>query len=287
MSSSSSTRAAVCQYAPTVGDVAGNRELGAEWIQRAAAAGARLIVLPELAASGYTFQSEAEAAACSQPMSGPTIQRWVELCSGLGVHVVAGFAEAAEGSRYNSAAIMGPDGLVGVYRKAHLFNDEKLYFAPGNSGFPVFDLPFARVGVLICYDLWFPEAARVLAIRGAEVLLVPTNWVANFRREAADARGWTMGNYACVGLATQNQFFVVAADRTGDERGVGFVGCSLVVGPDGSVLTGPAAVDREEMLVCDLDLGWPARARHRTPRNDTLADRRPELYQPLADLPVA
>lgn len=287
MSAPTLIRAAICQYAPAVGDVQGNRELGERWIRRAAEAGAQIIVLPELAASGYTFQSQAEARACSQPASGATVASWVSLCAELGVHVVAGFAEEAGEGRFNSAAVMGPEGLVGVYRKAHLFNEEKIYFLPGDTGFPVFQLPFAKVGVLICYDLWFPEAARVLAVRGAEVLLVPTNWVANFRRESADTRGWTMGDYACVGLATQNQFFVVAADRIGSERGVDFVGCSVAVAPDGTLLTGPAAVDREEMLLCDLDLAWPARARHRTPRNDTLADRRPELYQQLVEPPGA
>ncbi|MGA9774674.1 MAG: nitrilase-related carbon-nitrogen hydrolase [Candidatus Dormiibacterota bacterium] len=274
---------AACQYAPQVGDLAGNRALSESWIRRAAAAGARLIVLPELAASGYTFQSEAEAAACGEPVSGASVSRWVELCRELGVHLVAGFAEAAAGRRYNAAAVVGPEGTIGVYRKAHLFNDEKSYFDPGDSGFLVFDLPGFRLGVLICYDLWFPEAARVLALRGADVVCVPTNWVANFRSPAVDQRGWTMGDYASVGIATQNQVFVVAADRIGRERGVEFVGCSCVVAPNGEMLAGPGQELSEELLLADLDLGWAARARRRTPRNHTLEDRRPELYLPLTE----
>jgi predicted amidohydrolase len=111
--------------------------------------------------------------------------------------------------------------------------------------------------------------------------------VANFRRQAADERGWTMGDYACVGVATQNQVFVAAADRIGQERGVRFVGCSCLVGPDGSMLQGPAAVTEEALLVATIDLEWARKARRRTPRNDTLGDRRPELYRELAERTVA
>ena len=275
--------AAACQYAPSVGDLPGNRLLAERWVRRAAAEGAGLIVLPELAASGYTFQSQEEAAACSEGRDGPTVSGWVELCRELDVHLVAGFAEADGDRRFNSAAVVGPSGLLGVYRKAHLFNDEKSFFEPGDSGFLVYDLGPCRLGVLICYDLWFPEAARVLTLRGAEVVAVPTNWVANFRRPAVDGMGWTMGDYASVGVATQNQVFVVAADRIGSERGVEFVGCSCAVAPNGAMLAGPAAPADEQLLVVQLDLEWVARARQRTPRNHTLEDRRPELYAPLLD----
>ena len=275
--------AAACQYAPSVGDLAGNRLLAERWIRRAAAGGARLVVLPELAASGYTFQSQEEAAACAEGRDGPTVSGWVALCRELDVHLVAGFAEADGDQRFNSAAVVGPGGLLGVYRKAHLFNDEKSFFSPGDSGFLVFDIGLCRLGALICYDLWFPEAARVLTLRGAEVVAVPTNWVANFRSPAVDGRGWTMGDYASVGVATQNQVFVVAADRIGSERGVDFVGCSCAVAPNGAMLAGPAAAAGEQLLVAELNLEWVARARQRTPRNHTLEDRRPELYAPLLD----
>ena len=273
--------AAACQYAPTVGDLAGNRARAERWIRQAASQGARLVVLPELAASGYTFQSQEEAAACAEPQDGPTVSGWIELCRELELHLVAGFAEVEGGRRFNSAAVVGPAGLLGVYRKAHLFNDEKSYFEPGDSGFLVFDAGAYRLGVLICYDLWFPEAARVLALGGADVVAVPTNWVSNFRSPSVDDRGWTMGDYASVGVATQNQVFVVAADRIGSERGVDFVGCSCAVAPNGTMLAGPAPVHEEQLLVVQLDLEWVERARQRTPRNHTLDDRRPDLYLPL------
>jgi predicted amidohydrolase len=288
MSQTSSLKVAVCQYAPRLGDPEGNATSGGRWIARAADAGARLIVLPELVASGYAFASEEEAALAAEGADGPSLTRWGEICRELDVFVVAGFCERGLAGRFNSAALLGPEGLIGVYRKAHLFYDEQSYFQPGDSGFPVFDLPFGRVGMLICYDLWFPEAARVLALAGADIICVPTNWVANFRRRVADERGWIMGNYASVAVAAQNQVFVAAADRIGTERDVEFIGGSCIVGPEGWLLAGPAARSAEALLLADIDLGQAAARKHRTPRNHALGDRRPELYgelsaaQPLA-----
>jgi len=213
---------------------------------------------------------------------------WVERCRQLGVWVVAGFSERSGAGRFDSAALLGPEGVIGVYRKAHLFFNEQSYFQPGDSGFPVFDLPFGRVGMLICYDLWFPEAARVLSLAGADIICVPTNWVANFRRRVQDERGWTMGNYASVAVATQNQVFLAAADRIGSERDVEFVGGSCVVGPDGWMLAGPATQSDEALLLADIDLSQSAAKKQRTPRNHALGDRRPELYRELsATEPVA
>ncbi len=282
MSGPDSVSVAVCQYEPRVGELERNRELGSTWIERAADAGARLVVLPELASSGYTFQSSEEAAACAEATAGgPLLSAWIERCRRHSVYVVAGFAERAADRLYNSALLLGPEGVLGVYRKTHLFFDEKTYFQPGNLGLPVFQLPFGRVGILICYDIWFPEAARALALQGADLICVPTNWVANFRRAAVDERGWTMGDYACVGLATQNQVFVAAADRVGQERSVQFVGCSCIVGPDGWMIAGPASPDADELLLAEVDLARVERSRQRTPRNHTFGDRRPELYREL------
>ncbi|HVC23190.1 MAG TPA: nitrilase-related carbon-nitrogen hydrolase [Candidatus Dormibacteraeota bacterium] len=272
---------AVCQYAPELGDPEGNASRGAAWITRAATAGAKLIVLPELASSGYAFASDAEAAAAAGDIASPTLARWAESCREQGVYVVAGFCERSGDQRFNSAALLGPEGVLGVYRKAHLFYDEQTYFQPGDSGFPVFDLPFGRIGILICYDVWFPEAARVLALAGAQLICVPTNWVANFRRQVADDRGWVMGNYASVAVATQNQVFVAAADRIGRERDVEFIGASCIVGPEGWLLAGPAARSQEVLLLADVDLSQAVARKQRTPRNHTFGDRRPDLYSSL------
>lgn len=277
-------KVAVCQYAPRLGRVDENATIGSEWIARAANAGARLIVLPELANSGYAFSSPEEAEAGSETApDGPTLIQWVEQCRRLGVWVVAGFSERSAAGRFDSAALLGPGGVIGVYRKAHLFFNEQSYFEPGDIGFPVFDLPFGRVGMLICYDLWFPEASRVLSLAGADIICVPTNWVANFRRRVQDERGWTMGNYASVAVATQNQVFLAAADRIGTERDIEFVGGSCVVGPDGWMLAGPATRSDEALLLADVDLSQSVIKKQRTPRNHALGDRRPELYHELTE----
>jgi N-carbamoylputrescine amidase len=284
VSSTSPLKVAVCQYAPCLGGVAENARVGSEWIARAANAGASLIVLPELASSGYAFASAEDAELSSEPApDGPTLVTWADQCRQLGVWVVAGFAERSARGRFDSAALLGPEGVIGVYRKAHLFFNEQSYFEPGDSGFPVFDLPFGRVGMLICYDLWFPEAARVLALAGADIICVPTNWVANFRRRVQDERGWTMGNYASVAVATQNQVFLAAADRIGIEHDIEFVGGSCVVGPDGWMLAGPATRSDEALLLADVDLSQSAAKKQRTPRNHALGDRRPELYHELTE----
>ncbi|HUY08980.1 MAG TPA: nitrilase-related carbon-nitrogen hydrolase [Candidatus Dormibacteraeota bacterium] len=281
MPQTSPLKVAVCQYAPQLGAPEGNADRGARWIARAADAGAQLIVLPELASSGYAFTSETEASASAQGAEGPCLQSWVASCRELGVYVVAGFCERAAEGRFNSAALLGPDGLIGIYRKAHLFYEEQTYFQPGNRGFPVFDLPFGKVGMLVCYDLWFPEAARLLALAGADVICVPTNWVANFRRRVVDERGWVMGNYASVAVATQNQVFVAAADRIGREHEVEFIGGSCIVGPEGWLLAGPASRADEALLLADLDLRQAASRKQRTPRNHAFRDRRPDLYREL------
>jgi N-carbamoylputrescine amidase len=281
MPQTSLLKVAVCQYAPQLGDPEGNADRGARWIARAADGGAKLIVLPELASSGYAFASESEAAAAAEEVGGPALSRWGESCRRLGVFVVAGFCEKTASGRFNSAALLGPEGLVGVYRKAHLFYDEQSYFQPGDSGFPVFELPFGKVGILVCYDLWFPEAARVLALAGADLICVPTNWVGNFRRRVSDERGWIMGNYASVAVATQNQVFVAAADRIGTERDVEFIGGSCIVGPEGWLLAGPAPLLDETLLLADLDLADAAARKQRTPRNHAIGDRRPDIYREL------
>ncbi|HEY6538204.1 MAG TPA: nitrilase-related carbon-nitrogen hydrolase [Candidatus Dormibacteraeota bacterium] len=285
MTTTSSLKLAVCQYAPQLGDPSGNRSRGSEWIGRAADAGAGLVVLPELASSGYTFHSREEADRAAEAADGPILSAWSETCRARGVYAVVGFCERGQRGRFNSAALLGPEGMVGIYRKAHLFYDEQSYFESGDLGFPVFELPFGRVGMLICYDLWFPEAARVLALAGAELICVPTNWVANFRRRVTDERGWVMGDYAAVGAATQNQVFVAAADRIGEEREVEFIGGSCIVGPEGWLLAGPAPRTDEAMLLADVDLSQADARKQRTPRNHALGDRRPELYSALSAAP--
>ncbi len=278
-------RIGVAQYAPRVGEVVANRDAATGWARRAAAEGVELLVLPELASSGYVFESEAEASRTSEDARhGSLVTALAEVCAGSGLYCVVGLNERSESERHNSAVLIGPQGHVATYRKLHLFNDEKSWFRPGGE-LPVVDLPFGRVGMVICFDLWFPEAARALALAGAEVIAVPTNWVASFRRQVYNEAGYCMGDIAAMATAGQNGVVVACADRVGIERDVRFLGCSLIVGPDGWPLQGPAGHEEETLLVADIDLDTVAAARQRTPRNHLLEDRRPDSYNAVVVRP--
>jgi predicted amidohydrolase len=275
---SRSLRLAVAQYEPRIGDLAGNRAAAVTWVEAAAEQGAQLVVLPELASSGYVIAGEEEAGQLAEDAdSGETVIALVDVCRRRGVHVVAGLAEQGDGCRHNSAVVLGPVGRLATYRKLHLFYDEQSWFRPGNE-VVVVDLPVARVGVAICYDLWFPELGRALALRGAEVIAVPTNWVSSFRARLHDEHGYCQGDIMAMAAAAANGTAVACADRVGVERGTTFLGASIIVGPDGWPLAGPASPEREELLIADVDLEAVEGARWRTPRNHLLRDRRPEVY---------
>ncbi|MHB8719044.1 MAG: nitrilase-related carbon-nitrogen hydrolase [Candidatus Dormibacteria bacterium] len=271
-------RIGVAQYEPRVGDVDGNRAAAVSWCERAAAQDVDLLVLPELASSGYVFAGAAEAEATAEDGTASRFAAAVgAVTARSGMHVVTGFNERAGGVRHNSALLIGPSGVLATYRKLHLFHDEQSWFAPGGD-LPLVELPFGRVGMVICYDIWFPEAARTLALAGADIVAVPTNWVASFKRQVFDAQGYCQGDIVALATAAQNGVVMACADRIGTERDVRFLGCSIIVGADGWPVAGPAGVEEETLLVADVDLDSVAAARRRTPRNHLLGDRRPHSY---------
>ena len=282
-------RTAVFQFDVRLGDVEANLAAAARGAEQAAAQGADLLVLPEMATSGYAFSNHEELARFAEPAAADDLGRaltgWAELAARHRLHIVGGFPEAAGGDFFNSAALVGPGGLLGVYRKVHLFFNEKHLFRPGDRGFPVFDLPFGRVGMQVCYDIFFPESSRSLVLGGAELIASPGNFVRNFRRRVYDDRGYTQACVAAMGIASQNQVHFALADRIGEERGIGFIGASIVVGWDGWPLAGPASGDREELLVAEMDLAEATRKRRRNPENHAILDRRPEAYRtdPVAE----
>jgi N-carbamoylputrescine amidase len=171
-------RIACVQMEPKVGHKEANVAKSVELIERAADHDARLIVLPELANTGYVFDTREEAFALAEEIpGGATTQAWAKVAQQRGLTIVAGIAEREGDVLYNAAAIIGPDGHIGTFRKVHLWNEENLFFEPGNLGFPVFATPIGRIGAMICYDGWFPEAHRLLALQGADLICIPTNWV--------------------------------------------------------------------------------------------------------------
>lgn len=267
---------AVIQMEPRFGETEANVARSIEAMERAAAQGAGLVVLPELCNTGYVFQSRAEARELAETIpDGPTTRAWMAAAARLGLHVVAGIAEADGPILYNSAVVLSPEGLLGRFRKMHLWADEALYFAPGNLGFPVFDTAIGRIGCLICYDGWFPESYRLAALQGAEIVCVPTNWVPI---PGQDRKREAMANILAMAAAHSNSIFIACADRVGTERGQPFIGQSLIVGPAGWPIAGPAAPEGEEILFATIDLADARRKRNWNAFNQVLRDRRGDAY---------
>lgn len=267
---------ATVQFEPVVGESDRNLAAIDRLVKAAKAEGADIVVLPELAVSGYNFIDAEEVRGLSGAVpGGPGAEVLCQLAAELSIYLISGVAERDGDQFYNSAMICGPQGFIGKYRKLHLWNNEHRYFEKGNIGLPVFDLPFGRIGIAICYDGWFPETFRSLALAGAELVCVPTNWVP-MAGAASDAE--PMANILHKAAAHTNGVFIACADRTGTERGQRFIGSSLIVGPDGWPVSGPASADGEELLVAKIDLSSVAKTRELNDHNHLLGDRRADVY---------
>ncbi|MFM0264090.1 nitrilase family protein [Paraburkholderia sediminicola] len=270
---------ACVQMEPHVGRKHDNVAQCIRHIEAAAHHGASLVVLPELANSGYVFSDRDEAFALAEPLpEGETAQLLAETAQRLGVHVVMGIAERAGKQLYNSAILSGPAGHVGVYRKLHLWNNEHRFFEPGDRGVPVFDTPLGRIAIAICYDGWFPETYRLAAMQGADIVCVPTNWVP--MPAQPDDRP-AMATTLTMAAAHSNGVVIACANRIGMERGQPFVGQSLIVGGNGWPVAGPASVDREEILYAAIDLTRTRSERTLNAFNHVLRDRRADVYDPM------
>lgn len=260
------------QLAPVLGELDANRARAGAAIERAATRGAQLVVLPELCVSGYVFADVEEARACAEPLEGATFQGWRTLAERHGLTIVGGICEqGAHGALHNTAVVLDGRGLLAAYRKCHLWDREPEIFAAGALPPPVIESAHGRIGVAVCYDSFFPETMRDLALAGAEVIAVPMNSPASDPPLAPAPIELTLA----VAAAAVNRVFVVQADRSGRERGVEWAQASAIVDPDGRVLAGPT--EGPAVLVAELAL---ERARDKSlgERNDVLADRRPELY---------
>lgn len=272
-------RVACVQMEPRVGQRESNVARSVAFIEQAAAAGAQLVVLPELTSSGYVFSNREEAFSMAEPVpDGPSVQAWMEAARRCHVHVVAGVAEREGDRLFNAAVVLGPEGWLGTYRKLHLWGDEHLFFEPGDKGLPVFHTPWGRLGVAICYDGWFPEVYRLLAMQGADIVAVPTNWVpmpGQPEDRAAMATTLAMAN------AHSNALNIVCANRVGNERGQPFIGQSLIVGAQGWPLAGPASAHDEQVLYAQINLKASRQARHLNAFNDVMRDRRDDVYDPM------
>jgi predicted amidohydrolase len=267
-------RVAACQVSLSVGETGRNQAAARQAIEAAADGGAQIVVLPELTPSGYVFIDQAEARSLAEPADGPTAAQWSQLAARHGLVIVGGICELGEQDRvYNSAILVDPGGLRSVYRKAHLWDAEPDFFVPGDAEPQVTNTLHGRIAVMICYDVEFPEWVRRPALAGAELLAVPTNWPAE--PVPAGQRPMVVANVQVAAYA--NRMFIAAACRCGTERGVSWVGGSIIAGPDGYPLAGPAGADEPELVVADCEL-QQARSKALSTRSDVHADRRTDLY---------
>lgn len=265
---------AACQVPLEVGRTEENLARMGRAVGEAAAAGARIVVLPELANSGYVFADAAEARSLAEPVSGPTVATWTEWAQAHGMLLAAGFCELGDdGALYNSAVLVDGAGVQAHDRKVHLWDRETLVFTPGDRPPPVVTTTHGRISLIICYDLEFPEWVRLPALGGADLLCVPTNWPA----EPRPAGERPMEIVRAQAAASVNRIFIVAADRVSRERGVDWVGGSVIVGPDGWPAAGPRPDHGPGLVVAECRLD-EARDKRISERNDVHADRRPDLY---------
>ncbi len=232
-----------------------------------------LLVLPEFFATGYQYASHEEVANLSETIpDGHTTNILSKFSREKGIYIVAGLPEKSGDKFYNSAVLTGPGGFIGSYRKTHLFFEENLYFTPGDTGFKVWDTDIGRIGIMICFDWFFPESMRTLALLGADVVAHPSNLVLPFCPDSMPVR--------CL----ENHVYAVTANRTGtesrkDNSSLTFIGNSVIVSPKGEILA-RASEDSDSLMVMDID---PELSRDKAlnPYNDLLKDRRPEQYGPL------
>jgi len=260
------------QFAPQFGQVQKNLDHMANALRGVKA---DLIVLPELGNSGYLFLNHEEVAAVAEPIPGPSTDFLHQLARKHDLYLALGLPERDGDDFFNSAALVGPQGLVGVYRKAHLFYEEKLYFKPGNLGFPVFEVKGVKVGMLICFDHLFPEAARSLALQGVQLICHPSNLVMP-----------TKAQLSTRVRAMENRLFWAMCNSFGTEdRGektLTYTGESQIADPDGALLV--QAPKAGEMLgIAQID-PKTALDKRVTRLNDLFADRRPEIYFLTTDL---
>ncbi len=256
------------QYAPRFGEIQHNVDAV---IGQLESIDCDVLVLPELAMSGYQFCSGEEVARLAESVpDGLTTRRLTELAKQRHCYIVAGLPEQHAGKFYNSAVLVGPSGFIGVYRKVHLFFEETLFFSPGNLGFQVWPIGDTRIGLLICFDWFYPEAARTLSLMGADILCHPSNLVLPHCPDAMVTR--------CL----ENRVFGITANRIGEEaRGekpaLRFIGKSEIISPSGNILH-RASETESELVLLDID-PMQARDKNLNPYNDLLRDRRPQYYE--------
>ena len=271
-------RIAVVQLDIKIADVAGNRERMIAKMRETREAGAELTIFPECALTGYCFESLEEARPHAEPIPGPSVSKMAEACSALGTYVVFGMLES-DGSRvFNALALVGPQGLVASYRKIHIpYLGVDRFVDFGDRPFDVHEINGVRIGMNICYDGGFPEPARCLALMGADLIVLPTNWPPS-AEPAAD--------FAINTRSLENTVYYAACDRVGVERGIPFIGKSKITDPLGKTIAFADHTD-EAILYAEIDVAR-SRKKHLIRQAgvnevNRMADRRPEMYGKITE----
>ena len=259
-------KAAFIQFSPVFGEIEGNIKKALTLIERT---GAEIIVLPELFNTGYLITSKEEAFDLSEPLpGGKTTEALSAMAREKNAHIVAGLIERQGENLFNSAVVIAPSGYLGKYRKIHLFNEEKLWFQPGDLGFHVFDIGICRIGVMVCFDWFFPESMRTLALKGADVICHSANLVLPFCQDAMITR--------CL----ENRVFAVTANRTGEENRNGkschYTGRSQITDPNARILY-RAGAETDEIGIAEIDVNL-SRDKNLNRYNHVFLDRREDFY---------
>lgn len=269
-------RIAVCQLKLDVENPTMCRNTATDALHSAINGGAKIIVLPELSNSGYNFQSKKELQERCLQLNSPLIEDWTKIAKENNIVIIAGLAIKAEGELWNASIIIAKEGLLGWYAKVHLFGDEPKYFKAGNEQPLVINTHYGRIATMVCYDIEFTEWMRLVMLQGAQILALPTNWpmlgqiVPTTPLEVVRVQA----------AASQNKIVVAAADRCGDERGLSWVGTSVIVDFDGLIKTIADRTIQNATQILYADIQLPTNTAI-TDKNDIRKDRRPELYSNL------
>jgi len=259
----------IIQFNPTLGEPERNISKLKELISRAR--GTHLIVIPELANSGYNFESRKQAFVFSEEIQHSNFADFlISEARDKNLFIVSGFIERQNEQLYNSALLVSPKGLIGLYRKIHLFMNEKDIFDPGDAEPEAYDIGLCKAGMLICFDWMFPELWRILGLKNADIICHPSNLVLPHAQQAVPVHGMI------------NRTYVLTANRTGTEKNLTFTGQSFISDPKGEVLC-MASKDKDEVLLAEIDLKL-SQDKMITPRNHAFCDRKPALYKSLIQL---
>ena len=269
-------RIAVCQLRLDIENPAMCCEAATDALRSAIDGGAHIIVLPELSNSGYNFASKEELQERCVQLNSSFIADWKVIAKENDVVIIAGLAVEDENELWNASVVIDKSGLLGWYAKVHLFGDEPKYFKAGNKQPLVVNTDYGRIATMVCYDIEFTEWVRLTMLQGAQILALPTNWP-----KLGQIIPMTPLEVVRVqAAASQNKIVVAAADRCGDERGLSWVGASVITDFDGLIKTmaDTAIQDATQILYADIELPTNTAI---TEKNDIRKDRRPDLYSGL------